>query len=148
MDSQPHYSEDGGGWGGGAGGETPLQPSPAELTQHSVLSHLDEVLFDLDSPGQGLYIRGLHLQLFLLRGHNRLESSELPLGKEEKSVRDFRKPTPHCKLLPRFSHWGYPHNIGGPKPSVRGSPTVSCKQGRSAQVPSQAHPAFPFLLCH
>lgn len=49
MDRQP-YSEDVGKK------ETLLQPFQVELTQHSALSYLDEVLFDLDGPGQGLYI--------------------------------------------------------------------------------------------
>lgn len=76
--SQPHCSEDVGDR------ETPLQPSQVELTQPSTASHLDEVLFHLDGSGQGLNIRGLHLQLLLLCGHHRLESSELPLQREEK----------------------------------------------------------------
>lgn len=50
MDNQPHYSEN-------VGKEkTSLLPSQVELTQQRALSHLDEVLFDLDGPGQGLNI--------------------------------------------------------------------------------------------
>ena len=79
--------------------ETPLQPSQKKLTQQSMLPHLDEVLFDLDGSGQRLYIRSLHLQLFLLRGHNRLESSKLPLGTKEESMKNFRKVKPHCAAL-------------------------------------------------
>lgn len=106
--------------------ETPLQQSQKKLTQHSMLSHLDEVLFDLDASGQRLYIRSLHLQLLLLRGHNGLESSKFPLGTKEERVKNFRKVKLHCKLLLHLS-LTHTHD-GGSKTFMRGSPRVSCRQ--------------------
>lgn len=106
--------------------ETPLQQSQKKLTQHSMLSHLDEVLFDLDVSGQRLYIRSLHLQLLLLRGHNGLESSKFPLGTKEERVKNFRKVKLHCKLLLHLS-LTHTHD-GGSKTFMRGSPRVSCRQ--------------------
>lgn len=111
---------------------TPPQPLQKELAQQHTLSHLDEVLFDLDGPGQGLHIRGLHLQFFLLRGHNRLESSELPLGTEEEAVKNFRKPEPKASCCP-ISHWGHPHGGGGQ--NLHGRPPKGLhRQGKPTQA--------------
>lgn len=102
----------------------PLQPLQKELAQQGTLSHLDEVLFDLDGPGQGLHVRGLHLQFFLLRGHNRLQSSKLPLRTEEEAVKTFKKPKPQSKLLPHLSLGAPSWRRGSksPRKGTQGSP--------------------------
>lgn len=101
-----------------------------------MFSHLDEVLFDLDGPGQGLHVRGLHLQFFLLRGHNRLESSELPLGTEEEVVKTFKKPKPQSMLLPHLS-LGAPSWWRGSKSLGKGTKASPLGKGNQHRLKPQ-----------